>query len=119
MSERSAFAVLLDVLEESLEGAGEVTRRSPQPTTISQERREAVIDHLRESPEAQVTLFQLALEVKANATESPETLREELQDFAAAVNDQFGVDLLATVAANRDRLNGQLPPGLVVDETVA
>lgn len=119
MSEHSAFLVLLDVLEETLEGSGEVTRRSTQPTTISQDRRRAVIEHLRESPEAQLTLFQVALAVKADATESPETLHEELQDFVAAINDRFGVDLLATVAANRDRLNGQLPPGLLVDETVA
>lgn len=119
MSDHSAFTVLLDVLEETLEGSGEVTRRSSQSTTTSQDRRQAVIERLRESSEAQVTLFQLALAVKADATDSPERLREELEEFAAAIDDQFGVDLLSTVAANPDRLNGQLPPGLVVDETVA
>lgn len=113
MTEGTEFTALLDLLEEIPEIADDVDRRgtatSPETPT---DQRQAVLRRLRTDPEARMTLFRLALEVKRGATDSEEDLRAELRAFAAAVEDRFDVDLLRTAAARRDRLR-DVPEGLL------
>lgn len=112
MTDGTEFTALLDLLEEIPEISDDVYRRgAATPDTATTDRRQAVLRRLRTDPEARLTLFGLALEVKRGTTESEEELRAELRRFAAAVEDRFGVDLLGTAAARREELH-DVPDGL-------
>lgn len=103
------LAVLDDVLNEQPPGWG-------SDSTMDEEAR-AVVDHLRGSPEAQVTLLVLAWEMKADTTDDEEVLREELRAFAATIHDRFDVDLLRTAAANLASLPPDFPTQFLPDHT--
>lgn len=109
MTDYSNLAVVLELLDDGLADDETLVRGGAD---VSDERRREVVAHVRESTEAQLTLFMLACELKADATDTEAALREELVVFADAVEEQFGVDILATAAAHSDRFPG-LPDGLL------
>lgn len=111
MAEQPEFVHLLDVLDDVL--ADESVRRGSQPYV--EERTEAVVDNLRDDPQAQLTLLLLAWEVKSDATADAAAAQDELQRFAEKVADVFGIDLLATAAATPDRLPAEFPTRLLPD----
>jgi hypothetical protein len=106
---RHLLAVLDDVLNEPPPGWG-------NHSSMDEETR-AVIDHLRGSPEAQVTLLVLAWEMKADTIDDEEVLRDELRAFAATIDDRFDVDLLRTAAANLASLPAEFPTQFLPDDT--
>lgn len=99
------FEVLVDVLSEVQSG---VSDGSPQveyrDDVAYAEMRRGVGQQIRESPRARLTLFSLALAALRERTESPAQLHRELRQFARAVEDRFGVDVLRTAARHRDEL---------------
>ncbi|WP_255198550.1 hypothetical protein [Halorarius litoreus] len=88
-------------------------------TSVTAAQREAVVDHVRTDTDAQLTLFLLATEMKADATASESAFRDELQEFAEAVHERFGVNLLRTAAAHPERLPARVPDDLLTDEAIA
>lgn len=112
MTPDSDLGVVLALLREEVDllSDGGLLLRGGE--TISAEHREAVVEHVRADTEAQLTLFLLAVELKAAEAASEERLREELCAFVDAVRERFGVDLLETAAAHRDRLPPSVPAAL-------
>lgn len=113
MTEQPESAHLLDVLDDVL--ADTSVLRGSQP--FVEERTEAVVDHLRDDPQAQLTLLLLAWEVKSDAAADVAAARHELRLFVEKVVDVFGIDLLATATANSDRLPSVFPRRLLLDAT--
>jgi hypothetical protein len=119
MTMYSNLGVVLELLREEPDveaGDGLLVRGA---SSVTAEQRDAVVDHVRTDTTAQLTLFLLATELKADATDSEEAFETELHTFVRAVRDRFGVNLLRTAAANRDRLPDQVPDGLLTDDAVA
>jgi len=113
MTQGTEFTALLDLLEEIHEMADDVHRRGASSSAdVPTDQRHAVLRRLRSDPEARLTLFRLALEVKRDATDSEDDLRTELRRFTGAVESRFGVDLLGTAAAHRSQL-ADVPDGLL------
>jgi hypothetical protein len=71
---------------------------------ITDERRAAVVEHVCGSVDAQLTLFLLAAELKADAVADETQLETELRTFATAVRERFGVNILRTAREHRDRV---------------
>lgn len=113
MADHTRFGHLLAVLEDVLD---EEPPAWGSHSFMDEQERE-VIEHLRESPEAQVTLLVLAWEMKADAIDDEEVLGEELREFAATIRDRFDVDLLRTAAANLGSLPAGFPTHLLPDPT--
>lgn len=98
---RTQFDVLVDVLREVQPGRPGGPRQGGGPYA---EMRRDVVTQIQENPRARLTLFSLALALTRERSESAEQARRELRQFASAVEDRFGVDILRTAAANRDAL---------------
>lgn len=112
MTPHSDLGVVLALLrEDDLQPDGGLLVRGGE--TIPAERREAVVAHVRENAEAQLTLFLLAVELKATGAAGEEQLLAELRAFVDAVRERFDVDLLETAAAHRHCLPPSVPAGLL------
>jgi len=105
MTHAATFALLLEILDGVFEESP-LTRGGDQ---LLDDQEQAVIDHLRGNPEAQVTLLLLAWELKAETIDDPARLRSELRTFATTIKDRYGVDLLRTAAAHPSRLPVDFP----------
>lgn len=113
VADRTHFGHLLAVLDDVLND-----QSLPRGRDSSMDERErAAIEHLRSSSEAQVTLLLLAWEMKAEAIDDDEVLRDELETFAATIRDWFDVDLLRTAAANLAYLPADFPTHLLPNST--
>lgn len=114
MTHRTDLEVLVELLDENLTDADEVLLRGGGAAGDhpDADRRRAVIERLREDPEARLTLFLFALEARRDGVDSAPELAAELRTFADRMVERFDVDLLETVDRHRDRLPG-LPPGLL------
>lgn len=116
---QSNLGVVLALLREEGDlqsDGGPLVRGEP---AVTPERRRAVVDHVRTNERAQLTLFLLAVELKASGAASDTQLAADLHTFAEAVRDRFGVNLLRTAASNRDRLPSNVPDALLDDRHVA
>lgn len=119
MTMQSNLGVVLDLLREAPELQSDDDLLVRGESSVTPERREAVVDHIRRDTDAQLTLFLLATELKTGGADSEEALREELRGFAEAVHARFGVNLLRTAAANRERVPSRVPDELFTDEAIA
>lgn len=119
MMTQTNLGVVLELLREdpALDGDGELLVRGE--TSVTPEQREAVVEHVRSDTTAQLTLFLLATELKADATDSDAAFRAELQAFVEAVCARFGVNLLRTAADHPDRVPAHVPDDLLSDENIA
>jgi hypothetical protein len=119
MTMYSNLGVVLELLREEPDveaGDGLLVRGA---SSVTARQRDAVVDHVQSDTTAQLTLFLLATELKADATDSDAAFETELRTFVGAVRDRFGVNLLHTAAANRDRLPDRVPDALLTDDAVA
>ena len=103
------FGHLLSVLEEGIDEDA-LTRGAHSE---ADEPPRAIITHLRDSPDAQITLLVLAWEMKADAIDDEAMLRDDLQTFADTLQDRFGINLLQTAAANPSALPEGFPTQLL------
>lgn len=119
MSMQSNLGVVLSLLAEEgdLQADGSPLIRGE--STVTPERRREVVDHVRTNERAQLTLFLLAVEVKASEAASETRLATDLLSFAEAVRDRFDVNLLRTAASYPDRLPANVPDGLLDERNVA
>jgi hypothetical protein len=119
MTMYSNLGVVLELLREepAVEAGDGLLVRGE--SSVTAEQREAVVDHVQSDATAQLTLFLLATELKADATDSDAAFEAELRAFVEAVRDRFDVNLLRTAAANRDRLPDQVPETLLTADAVA
>lgn len=117
MTHATDLEVLVDLIDEDLDGSDGVLLRGPEATDgrPDSDRRRAVVERLRDDPDARLTLFLFALEARRDSAGSAEALGRELEAFATRMADRFDVDILETVAENRDRLP-ELPRGLLPEE---
>lgn len=119
MMTQTNLGVVLELLrEESDLDAGDGLEVRGE-SSVTPEQREQVVEHVRSDTDAQLTLFLLATELKADATDSGETFETELRTFVEAVRDRFGVNLLRTAADHRDRLPPRVPDDLLTEEAIA
>jgi hypothetical protein len=113
MADDTQFGQLLALLDDVL---NEQPQSWGSHSSMGEEER-AVIDHLRGSPEAQVTLLVLAWEVKADTIDDEDVLHDELRAFAATIDDRFDVDLFRAAAANVASLPAGFPTQFLPDHT--
>lgn len=116
MTGPSHFEILLELLADEGAIEGPLYRGGDGPATAA--RRREVVRQVRESTEAQLTLFRLAWELTADAADSERQLRTDVVEFAATVRERFGVDLLAVAAAHRDRLPPEVPDELLAESRI-
>lgn len=114
MTHRSDLEVLVELIDENLTEADGVLLRGADATGDhpDADRRRAVLDRLRDDPDARLTLFLFALEARRGSVGSGSELADELGAFADRMAERFDVDLLGTVAQHREQLP-ELPPGLL------
>lgn len=119
MMMQTNLGVVLEMLREepSLDAGDGLAVRGG--SAVPAEQREQVVEHVRSDTDAQLTLFLLAAELKADATDSEAAFRAELRTFAEAVHERFGVNLFRTAAANRDRLPPRVPEEFLTDGAIA
>lgn len=113
MTHRTDLDVLVELIDENLpDSDGVLLRGATTGDHPDADRRRAVLERLRDDPDARLTLFLFALEARRDSAESATELAAELEAFADGMAERFDVDLLETVAEHRERLP-ELPPGLL------
>lgn len=119
MRMQSNLGVVLAILREEGDLSADDGPLVRGESTVPPERRRAVVDHVRTNERAQLTLFLLAVELKAGEAASDPQLVADLCAFAEAVYDRFDVNLLRTAASNRNRLPATVPDDLLDERNVA
>lgn len=116
---QSNLGVVLALLQEEGDLSADHGPLVRGASTVPPERRRAVVDHVRTNERAQLTLFLLAVELKASEAANDSQLVADLRAFVEAVYDRFAVNLLRTAASNRDCLPATVPDDLLDDRNVA